>query len=59
MIKYVADPTLDMYGYFAQKDREKAEKAIEKTEMNRHDFVPPGIMLSEEFKEIENNELFN
>lgn len=59
MIKYVADPTLDMYGYFTQQNREKAEKAIEKTEMNRCDFVPPSVMLSEEFKEIENNELFN
>lgn len=59
MIKYVADPTLDMYGYFTQQNREKAEKAIEKTEMNRRDFVPLGVMLSEEFKEIENNELFN
>ena len=58
MIKYDADPTLDMYGYFQQKNRAEAEKAIEKTEMNRHDFVPPGIMLSRDFKEIENNELF-
>lgn len=59
MIKYVVDPTLDMYGYLAQKNRKEAEKAIEKTEMNRRDFVPPSIMLSEEFKEIENDELFN
>lgn len=59
MIKYVADPTLDMYGYFQQKNRAEAEKAIEKTEMNKSDFVPPSVMLSKEFKEIENNELFN
>lgn len=59
MIKYVADPTLDMYGYLREKYRAEAEKAIEKTEMNKSDFVPPGVMLSKEFKEIENNELFN
>ena len=59
MIKYVADPRLDMYGYFAQKNRAEAEKAVEKTEMNKRDFVPPSIMLSGEFKEIENDELFN
>lgn len=59
MIEYIADPTLDMYGYLAQKNRAEAEKAVEKTEMNRRDFVPPSIMLSEEFREIENNELFS